>query len=147
MDQKFHDIYKDLSEFYRVTFYLLEESVATRSSWPFRESGLRLSRIASEVVEEAVSKAQLTDVLRADAKQYLLVVLHQTILLPIAHRESGEDLRELVDDIRADTLAILKAAEADRVATGKRSITVLHLTRTIVTLWDTLKINLWDIWG
>ncbi len=147
MNRKYHRIYRETNKLYQSTFGLIKESAAPRDQWSPSDRGSRLMGLAVETVGGIASQERLAKRLRPDAKHFLIVNLHQILLMPLAHRDAGKKVDELLPSLAADTLAILRHAEKERQAAGKKSIVVNHVMSAIVKKWDALESHLFNIWG
>lgn len=149
MKDEFYEIYKDLYEVYRRYTYLVPDYVF-RLPFPGHFPNLRTIRWATEAIEEAASKLQLTGRLRPDAKHFLLINFHQMVILPLVHPDSdpeklGIDVKKLSSELKKDAYDILSYAA--RKKESKEEITSGDILKACAEVWGKLHLQAFDIWG
>lgn len=151
MKKEYYEIYGDIYDSYR------SGDIGMRFSRElFFEYGstqqLRSIRWTTEAIEKSISRLGLTDRVRPDAKHFLLVNLHQLVVLPIIHPDaphiSHEELRSMLEH---DSELILKVASESKSNNTKwndgREISGGSIVRTVSELWGELSLNKFEIWG
>jgi hypothetical protein len=142
MRHEFYEIYKDLFDLYRSERLL-------RAEWfPFLGRFLgfdfRWIRWITEAIEGAVSDLALARRIRPDGKHFLLVNLHQMVVLPVAYSERQE-VEAIRQDLMEDIIAILSTA--NEAAGRGEEITARHILNATSRLWSSLRLNRLEIWG
>lgn len=124
MEQKYHRIYRQLSQLYLDTFRDLESSRGLPvGDQPFAAGRAGLSKNTDRIVERGVRKHGLGKKLRPDARHFLLICVHQLLLCPVAHADAKvEEFADFSKDVEADVSGLLRSAEALRKTSGKKSV-------------------------
>lgn len=139
MRPEFYDVYRDLSELYRLSQYDLR--VARR---PLFFTDIRDIRIVEDAINETVADMGLARILRPDAKLFLLVNLHQMLALPLAYVEGSRRERVAIDEIiRADLRTILHSAREG----SREEISGHAVVNAISRVWGQLRATEIDVWG
>lgn len=178
MNQEYHEIYKDLYEIYRTEF----SSSMVSAYWTWLpdikdynfnnisradntvRSYLRALRLISEAIEESISELRLFSRLRPDAKHFLLINLHQMVILPMLSghyiktsnnkiSSFGRDdftpigleelnLKELVKN---DVYRILSEARENHPS--NEDISGHKIIEVLSNLWGSLRLSAPEIWG
>lgn len=138
MKDEYYEIYGDLYDMYR------------RNWFDGRRFEYRALRWTTEAVEYSISELGLTKRVRPDAKHFLLVNLHQLVVLPLMHPESkAVTILELRDMLSNDVRKILEhsseAVKADNIIESEISSHII--LKTISKIWDQLSLNKIDVWG
>lgn len=144
MDKRFHVIYRELGELYRAT-----QAMWGRFPFPGRrfrsEASLRSLAIVTEAVDQAVSSLEGRYSLRADAKLFLIVNIHQMVALPLAQHDSPVELNDEIEQgIRRDTETIIKMAAES--AGDRHDIPASHVLWGVSKVLDELNLKSWRIW-
>ncbi len=146
MRREFYDIYRDLYDLYRRDFSILEDEQFFFPRPPFTFPPTRTLRWVTEAVEEAIGELKLSRRLRPDGKHFLLVNLHQMVVLPLVRSESAKaHLPELQSDLRSDAQTILEAAVEDSTQNNEISGTAVLMATSRV--WKQLRVSRLEIWG
>src|SRR5262245_8095468 len=102
MDPTFHEIFREQVEFYRAA------QVWAYYFPPPQGPSPRLLAIVSEAIEVGVADLGAKHALRADARLFLIVNLHQMVMLPLGHPNSPQELNAEVErGIKNDAKLIL----------------------------------------
>lgn len=140
MRAEFYDIYEELSSSY------CQEVVDWKRPDNTWERGL--ADVIRTMIGDVARDVTLEERLRPDAKYFLLINMHQMILLPLLHsqnkrRPAGEALLGI---IRRDLSTILLAAAAE--GGNESKISGGAVLRAVSKLWDTLGVHgkLWWKW-
>ena len=147
MRPQFYDVFSDL-------YNLYQRSQTLPPDWSSRlqQQGVLLPEVRSlswitDAIGAAASDLGVSTRLRPDARHFLLINLHQMVVLPLTHPEAdgGLSFQAIRDTLRADTYNILQTADAQRNRDGE--ITGGDVLRAIAQLWPDLRMNQWDVWG
>ncbi len=104
-----------------------------------------------DAIEEIVGELGLGKIIRPDAKHFLLVNLHQMVVLPYVQRQRGmgqsqsSALAELRDSIREDVRTILSGAMERRVT--EEELSGHDIVKSLVESWSRLRCSRFEIWG
>lgn len=148
MRESFERIYKELSDFYRLSF-------SVGFSMPITNKGYIRFIIDSiewinDAIESSIKKFRLEDRVRSDAKHFLLINFHQMVVMPIINPRnehypvevnSGELHAFINEDINEILYTASTKEDADRQITGTSLIKVLP------EMIDSLRISKLEIWG
>ena len=135
----------------RHEYYKVYENLGAQyGRFPWREL-LRSRRNAQDtklvqgLIEDALRLLPSGLSVRPDASYFLLVNLHQMVLLPLQSRGvSSTDIRQaLANDARE---IIANAARAAREE-GRSEVTGGGILRAVASLWNTLQLNRLEFWG
>ena len=144
MNKKFHGIYRDLYRSYQV-----QERAPAKMKSPFETKDLSLERLAASIVDE-VSEAKKGPGrrLRSDARLFLLVNIHQLLLLPVSHPVAEtENADSLLEGLRGDVRKLVRASDKRRRESGSKRIKINHLMSATVDQWAKLSSQRWRVWG
>ncbi|MFX0137504.1 MAG: hypothetical protein ACFFDN_27955 [Candidatus Hodarchaeota archaeon] len=141
MKKEFYDIFKDLYE---------EFGYLALPRYPkYYKYRIRPIREIKEKIDDAIRKLYLINQLRPDAKYFLLTNFYQLVVLPNFHPFSpkfNEDIEsKLMDYIFEDLLLVLTSAK--HIVGQEKEITSHAIFKSIVELWNKLKVNKLEIWG
>ena len=144
MDRRFHIIYRELGELYRAT-----QAVGPRFPFAGRairaEASLKSLAIVTEAVDQAISALDGRYSLRADAKLFLIINIHQMVALPLAQRDSPVELNDEIEQgIKRDTKRIIRMAAES--AGDRRDIPASHVLWGVAKVLDQLSLKSWRIW-
>ncbi len=146
MRQEYYEIYGDLYDMYRRRWFDVRE-------WYFDFGPMFESRVLrwiTEAIEYAISDLGLTNRVRPDAKHFLLVNLHQLVVLPLIHPESKQiPIPELRDMLKNDVAQILKYSSQSEESeyNNRREISGSLILKTISRIWKELSLNKFEVWG
>lgn len=148
MLDEYYEIYRDLSDLYRSE----QRWRVPPYGWPLELYPFeppRLARWASDAIDEVLAELQLTQRLRPDAKHFLLINLHQMVLLPVAagggaNAPPPEELRAMM---KTDIRTIIGDAIEESSQDERDEITGGALLRSIARRWSDLKLNSLRVWG
>ena len=149
MRAEYYEIYGDLYDMYRRRWFDMPYMPERHSEFgPLFES--RALRWTTEAIEYSISELGLTKQVRPDAKHFLLVNLHQLIVLPLIHPEGRtlpvQELRNMLrKDVRTVLEYSLKTLESN--IDNKGEISSGHILKTISNIWNDLSLNRIDVWG
>ena len=148
MRKKYYDVYRDLYDIYRVSH---SESAFFR---PFRRllggplslsSDIRDLRMIDDAITRAQAELGLLDTLRPDARFFLLVNVHQMIVLPLTHREGDSGGQIAIENyVRDDVRAIL---EASREEANDNEISGHMIVDALSRVWRKLRTTELEVWG
>jgi hypothetical protein len=141
MDERFHIIYQQLISVYRLAFEKVagEEVPAAKPAASSLEHTVAvLQRVLTE--EKVLGGREL----RPDAALYLMVNLHQMVVLPLSHPEAPPPPENLEEELREDVRNIL-AASAD-AAGDRRDVAASHVVRGTAAVLDKLNLKSWRLW-
>jgi hypothetical protein len=140
MQREFYEIYRDLEERYRASRYpyLLGAEVLFRP-------GVVGPRTIEDAISDALGDLGLSSQqLRPDARLFLLVNLHEMIVLPLSASPGRLEGQRLAELLRNDVRTILEAA---REPTGNNEISGHAVINAISRVWDKLRATELDVWG
>jgi len=140
MDPIFREIYREQVELYRGF------QVGAAPWWAdIEHKNLQALSIASEAIDEAMSVLPEGVSLRADARLFLLINLHQIVTIPLTDRRSPTEFsREVENGIKADVKKILKASMEH--ASNRRQIAASHMIWGLATVLEKLSLKAWRLW-
>jgi hypothetical protein len=149
MRQEYYGVFEELYGIYKNIYGRSRRVglVLSRSGYPFARGidDQTALQLANDAVNSAVQKLGVT--LRPDAKHFLVVNLHQMVILPISHRLST--VRLLPDELRSrltdDVLKILQ--HATEVLPHHDAVTSSQILKATSNLWDKLRLGELEIWG
>jgi hypothetical protein len=140
MRPEFYDVYRDLNELYRRPRFDLR--FARRLGVL---SNIRDLRIVDKAITETVGDLGLSSALRPDARLFLLVNIHQMLVLPLAYAERLRLARLPVNEIvRDDVRTILKAA---REESNEEEISGHAVVNAVSRVWRQLRSTELEVWG
>ena len=145
MDPRFDEIFRELTELYRVV-----------QAWPYYDvprppprfyRAPELLSVITESIEAALVAIGDEYTLRADARLFLTANLHQLVLLPLTHRDSPRDFdAEMAEAIKQDAIQILRSAVEHAGRAEQRQLTAGHVLRGTSAVLDELNLKSWRIW-
>lgn len=145
MRKKYYDIFRDLYVLYQVMWSLRP----IHPSWDYEYPLLlvRNLRIVTDALDDELVELKLTKHLRPDAKHFLLVNLHQLVVLPLKH--DGMSDEKASEIVRRDLNIILNKCLTfqDFRATEGLEITGHMILKTICSVWHELSISELSMWG
>ncbi len=103
---------------------------------------------AKRIIDEAIDELQLGEMVRPDARHFLLVNFHQFILMPayLASRRLDISSTEVFQSLRTDARTILLAS-ADLARQRDRSEISGHIVLdSISRSWEFLKSTFYEFW-
>jgi hypothetical protein len=107
-----------------------------------------LAQDAKQVIEEAIDEPNLSEIVRPDAKHFLLVNFHQFILTPayLSSENLGIKGDQVLHSLRTDVRTILRASEelARQRETGEISGHIV--LDSISNSWGVLKSTFYEFW-
>lgn len=151
MQKEYYEIYGDIYDGYR----LGNAGMRFAQELFFEYGPMRYwhsIRWTTEAIEKSISRLGLIDRMRPDAKHFLLVNLHQLVVLPIMHPSApgipSEKLRSMLEQ---DSELILKMASEpipnDYEEKESYEISGGKIVRTVAKLWNDLSLSKLEIWG
>jgi hypothetical protein len=147
--EEYFEIYGDLYEMYRRHWFNVRVVPEYFEFGSIFES--RVLRWITEAIEYAISELRLTKEVRPDAKLFLLVNLHQLVVLPLLHPESKKISNiELRDMLKNDVIHILRSSLESKGGyrdNQKHEISGGLILKTIAQIWGELGLNKLEVWG
>jgi hypothetical protein len=137
MKPEFDRAYRDLADLYRIgqRYWGLVQPTRRRSD----------VRLVDDAITEITSELGLRDRLRSDARFFLLVNLHQMVLLPLSYSEQMPRPRaSLEKDIRDDIRTILETAGEQ---SNQREISGHIVINVLSNVWKDLRVTKLNLWG
>lgn len=108
-------------------------------------ASLKSLAIVTEAVDQAVSSLEGKYSLRADAKLFLLVNIHQMVALPLAQYDSPVELNDETEQgIKQDIERIIRMAAES--AGDRHDIPASHVLWGVSKVLDELNLKSWRIW-
>ncbi|HEX8948370.1 MAG TPA: hypothetical protein VF790_05370 [Dissulfurispiraceae bacterium] len=145
MRDKYYDVYRDLYEDYQMQGILLTNYLADIPLRPHRQPRRTTLRMVVNAIDAAIGELGLTKRIRPDARLFLLVNLHQMVVLPLSSGvEPGLERADLEATLERDVTTILRNA-AER-AEGSEISAHAILDATADT-WRALGVNRFETWG
>lgn len=143
MRKEYYSIYRDLVDVYRVIPDRWYAGVLR-----FREPffARHLVRRVSDAVTEVLRELELTERLRPDGMHFLVVNLHQMVMLPLSHPDAeAPSLSELDAILRDDVRIILVDARSN--VKDNPEITGYDLVDALSRVKNRLMSSQWGVWG
>ena len=136
-------MYEPMDQEYRPIFeQIYAEYSLYGPAYPYwSEESLR--RLRSEI-DSAAKREGLSHKLRADAKLFLLINLHEMFIRPIGMRGLSSPQRGYDDVwgiVEVDLSAILRKADAEPEITGR------HILDAVSSIYRDLKMPSFEVWG
>ena len=139
MRKEYYDIYEML-----YADYLYETRIRRTLEFPHDEHYLL------RVLRKSIDKSDKENMLRPDAKYFLIVNFHHLIIRPLLeerpfrHLPNEKNFYELEDFIQLDIDMIIQETRSINI---QEKISGHQIIQTIDRLWQKLKTNKLEIWG
>lgn len=139
MKKEFYDTFEKL-----YAEYIDEIEFRPRQPLPDGESYI------IKTIKKSIDTANKENMLRPDAKYFLIVNFHHLIVRPLFKQRPysefrpGKELAEIEDDIQADIAIIVSETKK---ATKQGEISGHQIMRTIDKVWKSLKTTRLELWG
>jgi hypothetical protein len=141
MRPEYYEIYRELTELYRV---IQGDAEWMRGFRRRRYPSVHSLRIVDEALEAAIGEMQLTRRLRPDARHLLLINLHQMITLPLEYPFGYPDEAPLDRELARDIHIILEEARAE---SRDEEISGHDIINSLSRVWDKLSTTSRNVWG
>lgn len=107
-----------------------------------------LAQDAKQVINEAIDELNLSEIVRPDAKHFLLVNFHQFILVPayLSSESLSISRDQVVASLRTDARTILRASEDLARQRETREISGHIVLDSINNSWGILKSTFYEFW-
>ena len=139
MNREFVKIYQERLEYYR--------AVQLRYDWPWDvldRRDIELLALADNAIDRAISSQSKNLYLRPDARLFLLINLHQIVLLPLAHRSSPTELTpEVEEGVQVDIARIIEASMEFK---EDGELPASSIVKGLATVIDKLSLKSWRLW-
>jgi hypothetical protein len=140
MRNEYHETYRELSNLYCQNVCLNESNLIK-----YKSDSVSL---IEKVIDGVVSELNIEKYLRPDARHFLLINLHQMILIPLINSGNNEylNLDNILYMIGEDTKSILYSAK--NLAGHKKEISGVKVLKAVSLCYDSLylsgeKIKIW----
>lgn len=139
MKKEFYDTYEML-----YSEYIYENEFRRRRPFPYDEYYI------IKTIRKSIDTADKENILRPDAKYFLIVNFHHLIVRPLFEQRPYREFRlekefaEIEDDIQADITTIVSETKKEA---EQREISGHQIMRTIDRVWKNLKTTRLELWG
>ena len=138
MRPEFYDAYRDLADIYRIS---------ERYPFPFPVRRLRPDvRLVTEAIDAVLREMGLEQRLRPDARLFLVVNVHQMVVLPLSYTAHMPPRDLLKDMIRDDIRSVLQVAISSE-RRDQREVSGHAVVNALSQVWEKLRITEFQLWG
>ena len=138
MKEEFYKAYSDLATFYlpRRDPFWIPSLLSRRAVW-----------LVNDALEEAVKEMNLDDQLRPDARFFLLINLHQMVLLPLSYAKQLPAPELMAEIIRHDVRTVLEIARSRLKQADRHEISGHMIVDALSEVWQKLRVTEFELWG
>jgi hypothetical protein len=144
MKPEFYEAYRDLADLYRIAQRYPYSSLR----YPFRLlTRSRDIKIVNDALENAIRDTGVERKLRPDARLFLLVNVHNMVVLPLSFAGEMPPQRVTIEMLSEDLRLILKDASARAEQLQEEEISGHMVLNVLSEVWGKLRITEWQLWG